>query len=444
MVARTPLLEYDARCPVLVVADTRRPTNQGLGARATFLLWAADVALRLHAVLAIDDRFWSKGYVRGYHYGNSFVWAWGLFPFPNASSALRRDMLPAGMAVTRGTYTVDNLLRSWECNRVYRLQAGQVNSCGESVRWCYDRLPGALDRGFAAVTSAPTPRLKAWRAVARNHTRNHSALTAVALPRALAVWHVRTGDITLPLRQQAAAQLKRTIDSGFPNRGVRHVLVTFQAKTLAVSMPWFASALGITEVLDNAALDDVSAFRFMLGADVLVSTGSSFPHIPAALASPGRQLHFFLPPKGMVELRDGGSLCCIPSTCHCELPAHQLTRPQQQPGAADIWTQQQKAPTGAAAAADAQNASSCAQHHHRQGHRNVSSLAEAESSFIYRTRTHPQWMGSWVRRNAVPVACSGEVFPEYKYKLRELARAIDGGGRADAAIAELSYEGWLR
>ena len=28
----------------------------------------------------------------------------------------------------------------------YRLQAGQVNSCGESVRWCYDRLPGALDR----------------------------------------------------------------------------------------------------------------------------------------------------------------------------------------------------------------------------------------------------------------------------------------------------------
>ena len=150
-----PLVEFRPTCPVLIVADTRRPVNQGFGARTTFLMWAADVALHLGAVLSVDDRFWSRGLMRGYHYGNSFLWAWRLFPFANVSSVV--GALPQPMAFARHVLTVDELLRTWECGGIYRLQAGQMYSCGETVRWCYDRLPGALSRGFEVVTRSATP-----------------------------------------------------------------------------------------------------------------------------------------------------------------------------------------------------------------------------------------------------------------------------------------------
>jgi hypothetical protein len=105
-----PLLDYRPACRILVIADTRRPVNQGFGARTTFMAWAADAALRLGAVLAVDDRFWSKGFAHGYHYGNSFTWAWGVLPFSNASAALRA--LPQGMTVNRKSLSVDELLRT--------------------------------------------------------------------------------------------------------------------------------------------------------------------------------------------------------------------------------------------------------------------------------------------------------------------------------------------
>jgi hypothetical protein len=410
---RVPLLEYEPECPVLIVAETRQPANQGFGARTTFLMWAADVALRLRAVLAVEDRYWARGGSRAYHFGNSFDWSWQLFPFRNASYALRPGVLPAGMKVRRGTLTIDELLKVWDCNTAYKVQAGKTFS--------YDRLPGALDRGLTTVTNAPTPQLRSlWK-------------EPNASQEVLAVWHMRTGDIVLPLRAEAAIHIKKLIDASFPRRGVRHVLLTYQSTHLSKSMPWLLSALGIAEIMDHSSLDDYRAFQMMLNADVLVSTGSSFPHIPAGLALAGRQLHLLLPPKGVVELRGegAGTICCIVDSCYCEVPAEQLTQPEHQPSHN----------SGGRRLDCAKEASERAMLP-RQQHKNHSAAA-TRSIFMYRTRTHGYWTGSFIRRNTVPVACDGKIFPEYRYKLRELARHIDEGIRARAEIAELSYEGFV-
>ena len=57
---------------------------------------------------------------------------------------------------------------------------------------------------------------------------------------------------------------------------------------------------------------------------------------------------------------------------------------------------------------------------------------------------HPIAQGSFIAKNTVPVACNGKIFPEYHYKLRELALAIDGQtSTAGMGVAHLAYEGWL-
>jgi hypothetical protein len=305
----------------------------------------------------------------------------------------------------------------------------------------------------------------------------------------LAVWHMRTGDITLPVRKQTAAALKATIDYSFPRRGVQHVLVTFQKKTLLASFPWLTE-LGLDDVLDSTVLDDQHAFAMMVNAGVVVTTGSSFGHIPAGLASPGRQLHLYLPPKGTIEMFDG--VCCLTDAmsngwtgihgCICEPPEQLLRSASQGTAAAHAGHAAQKAGravqfghaahhTGAGASRGASGQTSAV-----RGRRLATASVAADSSggngsavvgrcsaataksssssnrsvharahhFVYKLRTHPTWMGSYVRKNTVPVDCAGHIFPEYRYKLRQLAAGIDSEqGAAEGSVAHLAYEGWL-
>jgi hypothetical protein len=405
------LVQYNEKCPVLIIADTRKPVNQGFGARVTFLMWAADIALKIGGVLAVDDKYFSRGGMNTFHFGIDIRWAWRFLPFANATYALRtapKDM----KLMVKPTLTVDRLLKTWECNTAYKLQAGIGHSCNSLVRWCYLRLPGALDRGLRAVTASPSPALQ--QAVERN------AAAFNATSKALAVWHIRTGDIVLPLRRSAATRIKETIDKAFSRRGVRHVVLTFQKKGLDASFPWLATELGMREVYDEKQLNDMKAFDMMLSAQVIVSTGSSFPHIPAGLAGAGRQIHFYFPAKSVNELRDDG-VCCIQSECACEKPSKSfkvlLPPSTSSPGL-------NCSPTVISSDYTA---------------------ATHEANFNYLTRTHAYWMGSFVRKNTVPVTCSGDIYSEYRFKLRELAAGIDGErGRADASIANLAYEGWMR
>jgi hypothetical protein len=395
-----PLLEYNRRCRILVVAPQRHPVTQGFGARTLFMIWAADIAHKLGAVLALDDSFWSPGPLTGpryFHFGNDINWAWKLFPFANASSATRH--LPAEMTDVRQTLSVDTLLKSWKCGHIYKLQTSVIFSCGQAARWCQARMMGAMDRMFSVISSVPTQFLRDKWAKRWNTSEPVTA-----------IWHIRTGDITLPLRRSAAALIKRTIDKSFPRRGVRHVLVTFQSSILKTTFPWFESDLSIHEVLDSKKLADEQAFEMMLQAEVVVSTGSSFAHIPTGLAEPGRQIHMYLPPKNMIEMR-GADVCCISNSCECEgsLICPGNSTPPELHGATILKPEAQT------------------------------------SKFNYLTRTHQEWMGAFVRKNTVPVTCSGNVFDEYAYKLQQLAAGLDSeSGKAEPAIANLHYEGWMR
>ena len=413
-----PLVDYQPSCPIMLIAQRRTPVNQGFGARVTFLMWAADVAIKLGAVLVLDDRYFSSGHMHQFHYGNDIRWAWPLFPFQNHSSAARH--LPAGMIDrTKSTVTVEKLMNTWECNSMYKLQPGIVFSCGPTVRWCYDRFPGALERSLTATSAAntATPLLRTiWERWALN-----------ASGPALAVWHIRTGDITLPLRPAAAKLIKERIVRAFPRRGVRHALVTYQKSDLVKSFPWLAKELGTTEIYDEKVLNDPKAFEMILSAQVLVSTGSSFPHIPAGLAQPGRQIHFYMPPKGVSELRQDGG-CCIPDTCHCELPQDGLT-----PREKNVKLTCQRNTTLFAHNGGGVSAP------------NDPPLSFWADRFRFLTRSHNLWAGSFMRKNTIPVACNGEIFPEYRYKLEEMGKGIDSeSGFASPYIATLAYEGWMR
>ena len=329
---------------------------------------------------------------------------------------------------------MDELLRTWECGRAYHLQVGSAWSCGEHARWCYDRLPGAFDRSFAALLRAPSPQL-------RSLYRPPNASQA-----ALAVWHMRTGDITLPLRRDAAVTLKRTIDDAFPRRGVRHVLVTYKRAALVTTFPWMDD-VGLTEVMDSAVLSDEKAFAFMLRAEVVVSTGSSFAHIPPGFAQAGRQIHFYLPPKNTVEMR--GDVCCLlGADCICESSSPSSLPARGATGKASHRSSHTNPSSsrGGGRLAYLDDGPACSSNRTAAATKNesVRSPEKAEASFAYKMRTHPYWMGSFTTKNTVPVLCSGRIFPEYRYKLRELARGIDGEtGAADESIAHLSYEGWL-
>ena len=408
-----PLMQYDASCPVLLLINRRTPVNQGFGARASFLMWAADAALKIGAVVAVDESFWNGGGMHAYHYSLDFNWARQVLPFPNFTAA--KAHAPAGMVdSSRHLIGIDALLKSWQCGHIYRVQAGQYFSCGVAVRWCHELLAGALDRTLSIVSAMPSPHLRDL--FDRNPPNGSSP--------ALAIWHIRTGDITLPLRRSAATSLKQTIDAAFKRRGVRHVALTFDRASLQSAFPWLRE-LGIREVLDSRNLNDAKAFVMQLHSEVLVSTGSSFPLIPAGLAPPGRQIHFFFPPKNVVELRDDG-ICCIPNTCSCEAPLKGITHIRSRLVALNCSV-------------------NSTLHTFLGGHVGPLRAKEQADKFSFDVRTHEGWKSNFVRKNTIPVACDGEIFPEYRYKLEKMVTGLDSlSAIAPQKFAWLAYEGWMR
>ena len=187
----------------------------------------------------------------------------------------------------------------------------------------------------------------------------------------------------------------------------------------------------------------------MLRAEVVVSTGSSFAHIPPGFAQAGRQIHFYLPPKNTVEMR-GGVCCLLGADCICEsgLPSSPSSLPARGATGKASHRSSHTNPSSSRGRrlAYLDDGPACSSNRSAAATKNesVRSPEKAEASFAYKMRTHPYWMGSFTTKNTVPVLCSGRIFPEYRYKLRELARGIDGEtGAADESIAHLSYEGWL-
>lgn len=131
--------------------------------------------------------------------------------------------------------------------------------------------------------------------------------------------------------------------------------------------------------------DGLPTFSAMATAEVLVSTGSSYPVAAATLAKLGRQLHIAFPPK---ELGTGPFLG-LPKASRKRL------------------------------------------------------LAGASERSSNDLRANGWWRTYFVRRNTVPVDLQGKPMPPYGVKLAAMLEALDTSGQVEPAIASVHIELWL-
>ena len=156
------------------------------------------------------------------------------------------------------TTAVDNARPT---NGVVSVHTGNSDSCCGS--WCFVSRPYAILRGIDVLSKTldgahPSPLTRCVR-------------DATAPP--TAVWHFRSGDITLAVSPVAVARVKRLIDMRHPK--VTHIVVTEVADRIRHQL-WENAQV----VAGRTWRED---FAMLLSADILVSTGSSFPVMIHAL-----------------------------------------------------------------------------------------------------------------------------------------------------------------
>ena len=185
------------------------------------------------------------------------------------------------------------------------------------------------------------------------------------------MWHLRVGDTVLRVEPEVVARVQRIVDAGFPLRGTRHVAVADKHRLADVRkyFPTLEADLGFE--LRAAGLDEEAAFALLRGAEVLVSTGSSFAIAASAVSPTGSQVHFFFPPKEADIMYVCAPIDPITLPCTDKNPE---PKGQTEPRANDAW------------------------------------------------RTY------FMARSTVPLTLGGEVFSGYGLKARSLMRRIDDGG----------------
>ena len=299
--------------PTLILLQP--PQCPGFGHRFATLLIALDIATRASMRLILADNFWragrssvratTPGATRGRQlsaastqHGCAYSWAEQLLPVPLASSVSSACILPRRV-------TVDALLSQSQahtmskCPACLSAQVGGPVSCGRS--YCFATYEGGSERAIPQLHDLYGSHISAW--YHRGNRTDNETVKAHSSSRQVAkvVWHIRTGwaaGMGYLLNETAAQRIRQSIEDGFRMRRVQHTCIAQHTanKPWAQSKHSWVARLGCT-VHSAANLNDIEALRMMATADVLVSTGSSFPLAAASLAPLGAQLHVFLPPK---------------------------------------------------------------------------------------------------------------------------------------------------
>lgn len=144
----------------------------------------------------------------GWHYSASYDWMWSMFPFGRASK-VQIPPCAGNLRSWRVPLPVHSFLRDKQCGARYRLMTGGRDSC--YGRWCHSSFQGGFDRATAFL-------LKNSETLRSFSTRR---VVNVSRP-ALAVWHLRTGDISLFLQRSTVARVWGLIHHGLAHRGVEH------------------------------------------------------------------------------------------------------------------------------------------------------------------------------------------------------------------------------
>ena len=311
-------------CPVdIVLAGSR---EAGFGHLFASMLFGLDLANRFGAGgrLLLADDFWICGPKHG-----AYPWAWETLQ--SIAVAVSSVPAPVGMRVVSAAVTWDQVLEQWACNTRFSKvtiawRGGCYNTMGAYPSYCHGLLHGAFDRGSLLLPNAVfNPESegggKSRSGSSSNSRRNssigessggggnrdHGIVGSRGGP-VQVLWHFRAGDVVLHMRNDSFLRAKGMLDSGFPRRGVVHRALTERgAGALHRFFPILresgvhALSLGHERGTNWTKADNPGTrldLASMRRADVLISTGSSFPLAAAALAPPGGQIHLQFPTKG--------------------------------------------------------------------------------------------------------------------------------------------------
>jgi hypothetical protein len=234
----------------------------GFGHRFTTLLCGVDLAEALSIKLEIDPNFW-KGTTKWNGHG-SFEWAWKYLPRQEAqiiTTAGRRDRAE----------NIEAVKALWRENATIQIDLGNANSCGGG--YCFTKFHGVYSR------HCPLMRAKL----------NRSSLASSAPLHV--IWHFRTGDIRLNVSEDFVKNVKDAIDT--TSRSTRHTLLTENESQLRQMLPFLSNFSDLHSMQSNPE----QAFELMRTANILVNTGSSFPHSAACLGDPSTLIYLYGPPK---------------------------------------------------------------------------------------------------------------------------------------------------
>ena len=349
----------------------------GLGHRFGMLVFAVDMAVRVNARVALDDTFWDIRSKDLFEH-TDYRWAWRLFPFP-AESQVNGCRAGTGK-VRQGPLSVDGFVTAratgGACGCV-RVHTG-ATSC--SNKWCFGAYEGSFDRvvplfrSFMHSQSQTSAMTTAVALLQRNSTSQPNDPVTV-------LWHLRSGDNPVHTANSTVAALKASIDANLRRRGARHTIVTLDPDQLWKTYPWLRE-LGFE---DQELPSKLPTLQAMINAEVLISTGSSYPLVAAALANVGRQIHLQFPPK--------------------EMGTHTF---------ANLPERSRRSIRSAA---------------------NELTPISLQQSGWYRTY--------FARTNTVPLFLDGTPLPPYGVKFIRMLRELDRDGAIAPQTAMLEYEYWL-
>jgi len=216
--------------------------------------------------LLLADDYWEGGSHAAH---GAYPWAWELLQPLSLTSASSWPPAPHMRTVT-DPVSFENVLDNWTCNtRFSHVALARRSGCFDHLegrpQYCHLLLPGAVDRGASLLPGS------VMHEISRAGPVN-------------ALWHFRTGDVTVPLLNASFQRVKRSLDAGLPHRTVVHRALTERGAGALQRLFPFLRESGVRSVPQHSINGTYATLSLMRRAHVLISTGSSFSLAAAALA----------------------------------------------------------------------------------------------------------------------------------------------------------------
>jgi hypothetical protein len=339
------------------------PSYSGVGHSMMGLVTALNVAHRLNTTLYQDSNFWVAQTIHHVSHGN-YNWIHALLNVP-ILSVDHRDKISRKFLDLRVNSDIRKHYSAtrW-CGNTVGLNFGSRRACNGD--YCC-RIPGLYDRASDLLTTQ----------IVHDNNKERNATHANVY------WHLRTGDVQVPIKLTSLIALKRTIDGHIVKKIPSHVIFTqnatqalhtFKDQIINLSPDIQTSMLSEFEITDIHNMEDT--ILNLLQADVLVSLGSSGSYIVPLIKKYSRLVHFYFPPKESY-LKITGAV--------------------------------------------------------RKDLTNERVISASE-----------YYKGYFIRKGVIPVVGdSGTVFTEYSTKMKELLLIVDAGGEIPYNVSMLHYEKWL-